>query len=749
MSGTTAAPLNIFVALVTTADGDPSNWQSDRFNLLVKASPVTFIAEFKEMVKQKASPVLDHLAPHQLAVFHPDDRAAELGAKRKLCKLNMSTDEDGGPCLELYVRYETHSPKRGRESDCSDEADSPAGKARRTEVKGKAAAGDPIVGQGSVALDQIDVLRPEVISVERKSDEYYDRDATMKAASQYLVGVPNRSPEFFIDNKFSMFGASGMKGIGKTEALKQIAAHLLPTLSAALGRKYESLYVTFNGGGTDMQLFLDRAAGSPRAAPSYDRAFGTLMVKQCCRIEPSAIPDVEFKIALATVRRAHAMADGDVLVVLVDEIGHLGDETAAATMQALMSQMDAAGGTLIFIFTHILEGILNSGATGSGRRVVVLPLQPVQLQTWRAIDGLAAAAAKFPALHQLFLSCSGHPRSIFDGIKAARKGNPTLLLSNPASTEIDRARQCIISECKFSDISDKRLNIVVPQWFNFKATNAEEKEKLQFEGLLHTVCGFDSIEFLFPLQLQHWATRHSASNNSNNSVAFHLHKLYAHDALIDADAEKQMEPIMYHYEAVLRKANEGKVFTLQAFYQTKHVGKQFRDVRVTAPVPERDSLVQYVDKFSDVDGALCALNQGFIVVSTAHSELGIEYMAPFRDAVTHDLIVACVQCKFVDSKAKWTDIGTKLEEAMKPLKEKKVRCFPVVYTTAEQRRFNSGTLDGVDGLYFIESDIFRFTSKLGILRLHTQKLGRALAQDYPFLNATAANPQGEEGRDMV
>ena len=62
------------------------------------------------------------------------------------------------------------------------------------------------------------------------------------------------------------------------------------------------------------------------------------------------------------------------------------------------------------------------------------------------------------------------------------------------------------------------------------------------------------------------------------------------------------------------------------------------------------------------------------------------------------------------------------------------RWFPVVYANVDQQSLRSETYKG--GVYFTEKDLFKFTSKLGILRLHTQKLGRRL-QAVPLLGSPA------------
>ena len=49
-----------------------------------------------------------------------------------------------------------------------------------------------------------------------------------------------------------------------------------------------------------------------------------------------------------------------------------------------------------------------------------------------------------------------------------------------------------------------------------------------------------------------------------------------------------------------------------------------------------------------------------------------------------------------------------------------------------------------NGVYFLEEDIFRFTSKLGVMRLHTQKLGNALKRSYPMLQVRESQDSKEE-----
>ena len=102
------------------------------------------------------------------------------------------------------------------------------------------------------------------------------------------------------------------------------------------------------------------------------------------------------------------------------------------------------------------------------------------------------------------------------------------------------------------------------------------------------------------------------------------------------------------------------------------------------------------------------------------------------------MTVACVQCKFVQSTVSWAGIKTKMADATKWLKQKKIKCLPVIYTTADQNSMKQATYAG--GIYFNETDMFEFTKRLGVLRLHTQKLGKNMEQTHKWLSRASSNP---------
>ena len=111
------------------------------------------------------------------------------------------------------------------------------------------------------------------------------------------------------------------------------------------------------------------------------------------------------------------------------------------------------------------------------------------------------------------------------------------------------------------------------------------------------------------------ADRAGGRPGSAGSLAYHQDLVYAHDAVVGPGAERGMEAVMYHYEAVLRKAIEGKVFSLRTFYKSNHIAHNLEEKEVRAKVPVNKELVCHVRDFKDGAGLVRLLNQGFIVVS--------------------------------------------------------------------------------------------------------------------------------------
>jgi hypothetical protein len=241
----------------------------------------------------------------------------------------------------------------------------------------------------------------------------------------------------------------------------------------------------------------------------------------------------------------------------------------------------------------------------------------------------------------------------------------------------------------------------------------------------------DNVKVLFPLRLQQWAAKHS----KDVGLATHLNCAYQADAVVGNDTEKFMEHVMYHFEAVLRLSiGAGKTFTLGSYFKSVHMPMKWKNSIVSVKVPTTTQpIVDTVesfgkDSFSEV---IDNLKKGYIVVSKAHSEVGVEYLAPFFKE-DGSLLVACVQCKFVKEHTSWSDIKDKMLTATELLRKRKIDFVPVFFTTVNQKTVAKETFK--DGVYFTEIDLFNFTNRLGILRLHREKLGSRLVDKFPFLS---------------
>ena len=408
---------------------------------------------------------------------------------------------------------------------------------------------------------------------------------------------------------------------------------------------------------------------------------------------------------------------------------------AEAVVSAAMRQMDNAKGKLIFVWTAIDDDLLRRQESGSGREVRALGLQPLPLPVIFSPASAVVDAAlltkckEVPAVHQLVLSCAGHPRACFDGLRSVTEEVTGIGCDQQPTGKVAVARHKIIEKCKFSQRATLTAQDL-SSYYSLPGWTPAEKASGVYRGVLHQIDNGKrvghTLDFFLPLIVQEWAAK-----NRETTFGHHIDELFACDLVLEPGGEKFMEGVMYHWEAVLRKANEGKRFTLGAFYQSEHIGKKFKEMTVTVKVPPRASLVAYVDDFSDIDEVIRLLIQGFIVVSRKWKEVGVEYLVPYLDADDGSLIVAAVQCKFVTDSTNWAQIKKKMRTAVDGLKKKRVKYFPVVYTTADQKSMMEETYD--DGIYFVEKDLFRFTSKLGVLRMHTEKLGNALAKEYPAI----------------
>jgi len=574
----------------------------------------------------------------------------------------------------------------------------------------------------------------------------FARDDVKKAVQKYLRecfhGLNNTS------GKFPLFGTAGVPGIGKTEFLNQVcqkwAFHAFPPPSPAIA----TMYLTFNGG-----------KGAANICTSQEQSlltkqFADFLLQTCYDI--SDVPNIHqpHNFLLMVVKDLHAKLAGTdgVLVICVDEVAHL-KERAATMLSILIGVQDALAGdggrkgaTVVFIFTSILDRLLLRQRSSSGHEVVAPSLLPIPFDlVFNSVLKDFQDLWKSPSVYQLVLSCGGNPRATVAALQAQLASFQVTDQEAVCALNVLTTRTRVLEQCKLNtfELSED----ILKHWFGLTPVDDTTHEDLVKKGILHRLREETTdFEFILPLFLQHWA--HQKQRDS--LFGQHLHALFSADLFLGQDAEKNMEAVMYNYEAIRRLSFGSDPFTLSKFYPTNHFGLQHDTCVTIHQPPSTNSLVRFVEDFSKLKEVVEYLKEGFIVVSRKNTEIGVEYLAPFRKSIgpadtaegpgkrprtilgaPDDLLVACIQCKFVSEHTTWADIKEKMLTATRQLEDAGIDWFPVVYTTANQRTMFEQTYK--KGVYFLETDLFMFTRQLGILRLHTMKLGSELAQCCPVL----------------
>ncbi|CAE7243477.1 unnamed protein product [Symbiodinium sp. CCMP2592] len=518
----------------------------------------------------------------------------------------------------------------------------------------------------------------------------FNREKELEQVQNYIA-----NPFAFAnkDGLFNLLGTSGMKGIGKTQLLLN-SLQAVENLSNT-----KAVYFTFNRHGDLKEKFQE----SRRQGHDHAKALGHAILTACYVPEELAMT-CNLDECLGIVRKLVSASSDERLVIFIDELGLLDayekKPVVVPVLQSLMRQMDKQKGKLVFVFSHLLEEMLKRGATdASGRKIDGIPLVALAIDIWRTnpdFSEWAEAARKHSGVHQLLLSCTGHPRCLFEGLRVVED----LCKSPPqTATAFERARQQIINECKFDGMEYTLEESMLMQWFS--PLEQMNETALDRAGLL---------------------------------------------VRVKTGSEKRMEGLMFHYEAVLRIALDGKPIALNKFYTTHYIGTKFKRMRglVAALPTDGGNIIEFVQDFIEIDAVIKLLEEGVTIVSQKQSEEGVEYLTPWRlNDAEGKLVVACVQCKFVKDKVPWSNVKKHMHSAVEPLKQKKIEVFPVIYATPDQGTIQENTYK--DGVYFNEVSIFKFTSKLGILRLHTEKLGKSLQKEVPVLNRSRSEVADETG----
>ena len=523
--------------------------------------------------------------------------------------------------------------------------------------------------------------------------------------------------------KFHLFGFAGVKGMGKSEALKQVCRRWA---KYALGESAKAIYTSYKNGGAARGFY-------PNPELEGESLLGE--VGQKLLIEGGVDPTMArnfttIKMALKHIKKK---LNCESLVICIDDIFEFCNPKALVI--GLMDLQDSFEGTIIFIFTCISEKKFRDIFKGTRRQVKMARLELIGMDDIfknfipMTIQPLAENELyREPGVNQFILACSGNAKIATKTLPDVtrnwcwRDDREAPMISK---RRIENARKSVCEDLGFDldDLNDINQRLI-RKWFSSNHIDAAQRLVLEEKGLIYTMqaapySGEDEVDFLSPILLHCWA-----ECNQYRWSGKHLFHLY------NSDAGEHMERILIHYEALLRKSLEGETVQLREYYNIEdddNISEKYRHITVEIKASMGCNQVQTVKDFKDIKGVLEKLHQGFIVAlekDTAYL-VAHDLVAP-DSSNSPKLVITCVQCKFNNHETK------RLKRAVKALRDiDDVLCIPVIFTSKKFHEFEMERFG--DGLYFCEEEIFRFTRKLGILRFHVEKLGAELQDQYPSL----------------
>ena len=379
---------------------------------------------------------------------------------------------------------------------------------------------------------------------------------------------------------------------------------------------------------------------------------------------------------------------------------------------------------VVFMFAAVTEELVAAAAEPSGRQLCAHHVPTVDKE--RALSLLFElrpdlepryTGGEDPQFEQLVRLCLARPRALFNGILTAY---PEGVGSVSMASALDVV-------AKSNSLNETLLYLTpedVDSWLAERKTlsgDSEHRKKLERWGVTTADGVFD------PLTLRVWCERKAASQ-----VARHLREAYLADTNVERHHEKDVEVLLYNFEAAKRAAFNNKPFNLEEYYTGGWIEGGLETASVSAFPSEYtpEELVETVTSFKDEKAVSGFLRTGKIVVSAFENEPGIEYLVPFftdklcpRQQLQY---VAAVQVKFSKNGNLKGGYPAICDRVMKlPIvdylqKEENVTCFPVLFSAAEGDVATHGSQ--VECGVYNEAALFKFTERLGPLRLHRESI---------------------------
>ena len=434
-----------------------------------------------------------------------------------------------------------------------------------------------------------------------------------------------------------------------------------------------------------------------------------------------------------------------VLVICVDELHQLRlheaedrDDVIGSLLRDLCTYQDSTlkqEVAVLFLFSSVTMAMMDAVAAPSQRSaaeyfVPEIPPKDALELLWERRPDLKKRYDEETVLQQLVHLCVPTPRALLEGIpKAYEEHHKTIEMGAAVKTVAEAAQMRL-----------KSLENVLPEgtvhtWLTDGNLPENTKTELFKFGLTIGDEMAPQDRALHPLALRCWC------EIVKTKVGTYIREAYIADSSVQLYHEKDVESLLYSFEAAKRIAYGSTNFLLKNYYAGGHL-HDVSSVSVSVRVdPEHP--VRHVESFREHDKVKDALDFGSIVVSDQPNEPAIEYLTPFF--VDNKLkYVAAAQVKF--SPNKWISGGYEAiaKAAMEHpiimyLQGNNITCFPVIFSSSHGNLPRIAAK--VTGVLFNEAGLCQLTSRLGPLRLHREKASTEMKQD--ILQKAGLQP-GEE-----
>ena len=563
--------------------------------------------------------------------------------------------------------------------------------------------------------------------------DYYGAEEAREGAARYIRGVLNVGTEedrsyAWDDGKdiSHYFCAYGQMGKGKTRFHNELCRQA-PNIHEDL--EVRCVRVTYNENATLPMPGSDTVAFARN-----------LLISHGCSIQASVgIDSLQKAVDIICSKVEYEECKRRVLVICVDDILQLvlknvtaeeKFERIGSLVRDLCLFQDStlnkdAEVAVLFLFNSVTKPMMDVERTAAEYFVPEIPATNALELLWQRRPDLQRRYPTDKVLQLLVHTCLPTPRALLEGIPAAYP-------EGIGTVSMDSAFQTIarVAQMNLKSIENSINDTTEYTWLTEGCLPDDQKEELFKCGLaIHNKSTKDLD--LHPLVLRYWCSPpDNAPPVKEGTVRHYLREAYIADSMVQPHHEKDVEPLLYNFEAAKRIAYGSSRFNLSDYYEGGHLlGESSEDIEVSV-FGENASHTQVceVDSFAH-NSVMTKLEEGCIVVSKNPIENGIEYLTPFF--VDNNLkYVAAAQAKFspkIKGSYKVIAAAAMKQPIIKHLELQGIICFPVIFSSSHGNL--SYEAKKVEGVLFNEASLHELTSRLGPLRAHREKASEEMESE--------------------